>query len=71
MKIGNNFNELITTVSKNLALKINTTKNFNDYLDPKQDDSLFTLNGENEIESYIKTLDSKNPVIFMGCPQNF
>ena len=59
-KIGSNFNNFFTTVAETLVSEINTTKNFNEYLDPKQVDSLFLAPiSKKEMESCIKTLDSK------------
>ena len=56
----NNCNNFFTTVAQTLVSEINTTKNFNEYLDPKQADSLFLAPiSKKEMESCINTLDSK------------
>ena len=71
-KIANKFNDFYTTIATKLVTKIKTNKSFGEFLDPKQQNSMFispvTID---EIELCIKELDSKKASDIYGMSAKF
>lgn len=71
-KIANEFNDFYTTIATKLVTKIKTNKSFGEFLDPKQQNSMFispvTID---EIELCIKELDSKKASDIYGMSAKF
>ena len=65
---GNKFNNYFTTIAQNLVSKIETTPDFQQFLDPQVQESIFfSLTTKEEVANHINFLIVKNEVIYMEC----
>ena len=71
-KIANKFNDFYTTIATKLVTKIKTNKSFDEFLDPKQRNTMFlspvTIE---ELELFIKVSDSKKASNIYGMSAKF
>ena len=62
------FNNCFTTIAQNLVSKLKTTPDFQQFLDPQVQESIFfSLTTKEEVANHINFLIVKNEVIYMEC----
>ena len=62
------FNNYFTTIAQNLVSKLKTTPDFQQFLDPQVQESIFfSLTTKEEVANHINFLIVKNEVIYMEC----
>ena len=62
------FSNCFTTIAQNLVSKLKTTPDFQQFLDPQVQESIFfSLTTKEEVANHINFLIVKNEVIYMEC----